>query len=305
MLKCWARAADRGAVRILRHLSFSNVIAVIALFVALGGAAYAGSKINGRKIVRASIGGAKLKDETITAKQIKKGTITGAQIKEGSLGANVIDLSNIGTVPLAQSAVTATHAAKATSAQAAATATNATNAETAAKATTAESARHATEADNAKHATEADNANHATDADNAEHAVTADAAVHAAEADRAATAGDAETIGGRTASELTVSCRTGTELYGGMCWDDTTRAPVSWLSAVNKCGEEGGRLPSIAELIAFVLRPGLQVSGQTWSGDLAELESGSEEIVLTSDEATRATATTGLLGYRCVFYRSN
>jgi hypothetical protein len=47
--------------RALRHLSFSNVIAVIALFAALGGAAYAAKALNGKSIKTNSIPAKKLK----------------------------------------------------------------------------------------------------------------------------------------------------------------------------------------------------------------------------------------------------
>jgi hypothetical protein len=52
--------------RLSKHVSFANVVAVIALFVVLGGAAYAGSKINGKKI----------KNNSIPAKKLKKGVLT-------------------------------------------------------------------------------------------------------------------------------------------------------------------------------------------------------------------------------------
>lgn len=266
-------------MRLVRHLSFSNVIAVLALFVALGGAAYAGSKINGRSIVNGSIGGGKLRNETITANKIKKGTITGAQIQPGSISSSSIDLSTLTTVPSAQTAQTATTATTAQSATNAVNATNATNAAKADSATTATTATSAT---------------------------TADTATRATEADRATTAGEAETLGGRTAEELTVSCPADTELYGGMCWDESTRPARFWLAAVKECGEAGGRLPTIDELVAFVLRPGEQVSGQVWSGDLAAT-AGVKDVPWTSDETVRQEheADSLQLGYRCVFLRTN
>ncbi len=79
-------------------------------------------------------------------------------------------------------------------------------------------------------------------------------------------------MGGKTATELTRSCRAGTEYHVGMCWDESTRPARLWLAAVRECGDAGGRLPSIGELIAFVLRPGTQVIGQTWSGGLLPLQ---------------------------------
>jgi hypothetical protein len=303
-------------MRLLRHLSFSNVIALLALFIALGGAAYAGTKINGSSIKNGSVGGGKLKNETITAGKLKKGTITaaqirnetltGAQIEVGSIDASKLNLSGLGTVPLAQAAITASKADSAKTATTAATATSAdiaTHAESAGTAKTAETATSATTAETATSATTA------TNADNATHADQADSATHADTATSAATAGEADTLNGETAEDLTVACHEGTEFYGGMCWDEEARPARLWLGAVVECGNAGGRLPSIEELIAFILQPGEQAEEETWSGDLDSIEAGvRKEVVFTADEAGRSTVASGLggtLGYRCVFPQSN
>jgi hypothetical protein len=52
------------------------VVALLALFVALGGSAYAVSQINGKQI----------KNRTIAAKKIVKNTLTGTEINESKLG---------------------------------------------------------------------------------------------------------------------------------------------------------------------------------------------------------------------------
>jgi hypothetical protein len=57
------------------HLTYSNVIATLALFIALGGSAYAAAKLTGDDI----------KDRSLTAEDIKRGTLTGAEIKNHSL----------------------------------------------------------------------------------------------------------------------------------------------------------------------------------------------------------------------------
>lgn len=77
------------------------MIAMVALFVALGGAAYAATSINGKNI----------ENGTITGSKLKKHTLTGTQINE----------SKLGSVPHA------THADSATNATTATTATNATD----------------------------------------------------------------------------------------------------------------------------------------------------------------------------------
>jgi hypothetical protein len=47
--------------RIRNKLRFANVMAVIAVFIVIGGTAYAGSKINGKNLKNNSVAGKKLK----------------------------------------------------------------------------------------------------------------------------------------------------------------------------------------------------------------------------------------------------
>jgi hypothetical protein len=255
--------------RFRHHLSYANVMASIAVFVALGGGAYAAATINGSKIIKGTVGGAKL----------KKGTITSTQVKANSLNGGAIDESSLGTVPSAQTAQTAA------SATTAATATTAGNANTADSANTAQSAN---------------TANHALSADTASKASTA------ASADFALSAENADTLNGFTSKQLLVSCPSETELFGGMCWDEDVRPADDWIDASEDCGVEGGRLPSLSELIAYVLQDGEQVEGQNWTGDVIDVSAG-KETVLTSDEGL--TSSTGSsptnLDYRCLFYRVN
>lgn len=237
--------------RLRRHLSYANVMASIAVFVALGGISYAATNINGNKIIKGTVGGAKL----------KSGTLTSTQVKQNSLTGSVIDESSLGTVPTAQTAIIAT---------------------TAGHATTAGSANTAQSATSASHATSADTATSAT------------------------TAGDADTLDGLTSKQLQVTCPVDTELFGGMCWDVNVRPADDWIEASRDCGNAGGRLPSLSELIAYVLQPGEQVTGQNWTGDVADF-TGGKEIVLTSDEGSTATSPSSpaSFGYRCLFYRVN
>jgi len=51
--------------RLRKHATFSNVVALLALFVALGGAAYAGTKISGKSIKNSSIAKKKLKGNVL------------------------------------------------------------------------------------------------------------------------------------------------------------------------------------------------------------------------------------------------
>jgi hypothetical protein len=60
----------------VKRVSPSMAVALLALFVALGGTGYAAAKLNGRNIVNRSISGSKL----------KRNTLGGGQIRESSLG---------------------------------------------------------------------------------------------------------------------------------------------------------------------------------------------------------------------------
>lgn len=83
----------QGLRQVRERLTYANVTATIALFVALGGVGYAATQINGKNIKKRSIAG----------KRLKKNTLGGTEIKE----------SKLGQVPSAANADTATNATKA------------------------------------------------------------------------------------------------------------------------------------------------------------------------------------------------
>jgi len=79
----------------LPQLSYSNVIATIALFIALGGAAVAAG------LPRNSVGANQLKRGAVTAAKLKKGAVTGGKLAPksvvaGKLGPNSVLPGNIG-----------------------------------------------------------------------------------------------------------------------------------------------------------------------------------------------------------------
>src|SRR3954452_3305855 len=82
--------------RARRSLTFSNVVAVIALFFALGGTVYAAAgKINGNQIKPNSIPGNRIKPKSLTASQLKANAISAAQIKAGSISAGKIQKGSL------------------------------------------------------------------------------------------------------------------------------------------------------------------------------------------------------------------
>jgi hypothetical protein len=77
-------------------LTYANVVATLALFVALGGSSYAISQIGSRQV----------KDRSLRGRDLHRDTVTGKEVRESSLG----------TVPSAQSAATASIATAASQA---------------------------------------------------------------------------------------------------------------------------------------------------------------------------------------------
>lgn len=71
--------------RLAKHLSFSNVVACLALFIALGGSVYAANKISGKQIKRSSLPGNRIKPKTILPNRIKPKSLNGRQVKPNSL----------------------------------------------------------------------------------------------------------------------------------------------------------------------------------------------------------------------------
>lgn len=88
-------------VRFGRLLSFSNVVACLALFVALGGSVYAAGKISGKQIKRNSLPGNRIKPRTVPPNRIKPRSLTGRQVGDNSLTGTQIDEKTLAGVSAA------------------------------------------------------------------------------------------------------------------------------------------------------------------------------------------------------------
>jgi hypothetical protein len=76
-------------VRIRRHLSYANVVATLALLLALGGGAYAIERVNSREIVNGTIKSVDLKNrKAVRAADVKRNGLRGRQIDERTLDAS-------------------------------------------------------------------------------------------------------------------------------------------------------------------------------------------------------------------------
>jgi hypothetical protein len=75
----------------MRHrLSYANVMATIALFVALGGSSYAAISITGKDVKDATLTGLDVKNRSLTGADVKNNSLTGADLKPSSVGGSDI-----------------------------------------------------------------------------------------------------------------------------------------------------------------------------------------------------------------------
>jgi hypothetical protein len=106
-----------------RRPSPALVISITALVVALGGSAYAASKIGTRQIKNNAVTTAKIRSRAITTAKLANNAVTGAKVNESTLGVvpNATDAQNAVNATFAQNAVSAA------AAESAKTAVDATN----------------------------------------------------------------------------------------------------------------------------------------------------------------------------------
>jgi hypothetical protein len=71
----------------MKRLTYSNVMATAAVFVALGGTSYAAAKITGQDVRNGSLTGADVRDGSIGRADVKDGAVGSGEVRDGSLAA--------------------------------------------------------------------------------------------------------------------------------------------------------------------------------------------------------------------------
>jgi hypothetical protein len=96
-----------------QHLSVANVLSVVALFVALGGSAYAAAKIGAGQvktvnIAKEAVTQQKLRGNAVTSGKIANGQVNNRDLANGAVSGNKLGREAVKTNKLAKKAVTAT-----------------------------------------------------------------------------------------------------------------------------------------------------------------------------------------------------
>ena len=106
-----------------RHLSFANVISMIALFVALGGTGYAATQlaknsVGAKQIKKNGVGAPEIKRNAVRASEIRSNAVggadildngvTGADLADNSVGSGELGDNSVGSGEVTDDALTAT-----------------------------------------------------------------------------------------------------------------------------------------------------------------------------------------------------
>jgi hypothetical protein len=110
-------------MRLLRkHLTYANVMSSLAIFLLLGGTAFAAGKISGSRLKNNSVSGKKLKVGSVSGSKIhtgsisntkiQGGTITGSRLTANTLTDREVNMAKLGKIARASTADNATNAGK-------------------------------------------------------------------------------------------------------------------------------------------------------------------------------------------------
>lgn len=93
-----------------RHLSFANAMSMIAVFIALGGSAFAltvgKNSVGSRQIKPNAVTSSELKNNSVTTPKIKNGAVTAAKLGAGSVTTAALGAGSVATAALGANSVT-------------------------------------------------------------------------------------------------------------------------------------------------------------------------------------------------------
>lgn len=84
-----------------KHLSYSNVVATAALFIALGGTSYAVLRVGSDDVVNNSLRSKDLRNNSVRSRDVRDGTLTARDLRRNGLGGGVVKESALNQVPRA------------------------------------------------------------------------------------------------------------------------------------------------------------------------------------------------------------
>ncbi len=99
--------------RVMERLTFANVMSVVAVFIAIGGGAYAAGlakdSVKSKQIAANAVKQSELAGNAVTADKIADGSVTTAEIANNAVNGAKVNEGSLGQVPLAAVAAKATN----------------------------------------------------------------------------------------------------------------------------------------------------------------------------------------------------
>lgn len=101
-----------------RHINYANVVATMALFIALGGISWAAAtapnnSVAAKSIKKNAVTNSKIKNNAVTSRKIKSSSVLSSDVKNDALTGEDINEGTLATVPSASTATDQFNAAKA------------------------------------------------------------------------------------------------------------------------------------------------------------------------------------------------
>jgi hypothetical protein len=93
--------------RLRRHLSYANVMASMAVFIALGGTATAALVITGKNVRNESLTSGDIKNGTVKGGDIRNGSVTTTDILDGTIGSSDIGFASLNSGDIADGSLLA------------------------------------------------------------------------------------------------------------------------------------------------------------------------------------------------------
>ena len=89
---------------LLRHLTYANVVATLALFIAIGGSSYAALSLGSRDVADNSLRSRDIRNNDLRSRDVRNRGLLGRDLKRDSLSGAQIKEGTLGQVPAARSA---------------------------------------------------------------------------------------------------------------------------------------------------------------------------------------------------------
>jgi hypothetical protein len=208
-----------------RHMTYANVMSSLAVFLMLGGTAFAANRINGNRLENHSVSGIKLKVGSVSGSKLHRGSISNSKLRDSTIRGGSIAKNTL-----------------------------------------------------------------------------TDREINRSKLGKVSSAVRADNVDGKSATQLLVSCPSGTIDLGAGCAENGTRGAGTGYAASEACVRAGGYLPTAAELVGADNAGRIKISGSEWSSSWSYAAGDpTGAVVNASGISAAANPASSAYEFRCFF----